>query len=106
MAARRCCCLWQDMVFVHLAGAQGLAAQADQEPLGGFYPTDAWLPLTPVTHRQHMALPPDAPPGDYQLLVGLYDPATDSACPAADRRSSGRRLSGRHRPGRRRRILS
>jgi hypothetical protein len=68
-------------VFVHLAGAQGLAAQADQEPLGGFYPTDAWLPLAPVTDSYALALPPDIAPGDYQLLVGLYDGATGQRLP-------------------------
>jgi hypothetical protein len=67
--------------FVHLAGAQGLAAQADREPLGGFYPTNAWLLHTPVTDHYDLALPPDLPPGEYQLLVGLYDPATGQRLP-------------------------
>ena len=33
-------------VFMHLLDSSGqLAAQADQEPFGGFYPTDRWLQL-------------------------------------------------------------
>ena len=67
--------------FVHLAGPQGLAAQRDQEPLGGFYPTDAWLLHTPVTDSYDLALPPDLPPGDYQLLVGFYDAASGQRLP-------------------------
>jgi hypothetical protein len=68
-------------MFVHLAGPQGLAAQRDQEPLGGFYPTDAWLLHAPVTDSYALALPPEVPPGDYQLLVGLYDPETGQRLP-------------------------
>jgi hypothetical protein len=68
-------------VFVHLAGAQGLAAQIDQEPFGGFYPTDAWLPLTPVMDSYALTLPAGLAAGDYQLLVGFYDPTTGQRLP-------------------------
>ena len=68
-------------MFVHLAGAQGLAAQRDQEPLLGFFPTDAWLLNTPLTDSFDLALPPDLAAGSYQLWVGLYDPATGQRLP-------------------------
>lgn len=68
-------------MFVHLAGPQGLAAQRDQELLQGFYPTNAWLPLAPVSDRYALELPAGLATGDYQLLVGLYDPVTGERLP-------------------------
>ncbi len=69
-------------VFVHLLGPDGApAAQGDQEPLGGFYPTDAWLPNVPVDDEYTLALPAGLAPGTYRLVVGLYDPATGERLP-------------------------
>ncbi len=34
--------------FVHVVGPDGLVAQHDQEALGGFFPTSAWLLGVPV----------------------------------------------------------
>ncbi|MFO7633929.1 MAG: hypothetical protein R6W76_15395, partial [Caldilinea sp.] len=62
--------------FVHLVGADGLAAQYDQEPFGGFYPTSDWVQDVAVTDAYPLALPDDLPAGAYQLFAGLYDPAT------------------------------
>lgn len=55
---------------------QRLVAQVDKQPLGGGYPTPAWLPQQPVIDRADLSLPTDLPPGSYQLAVGLYDLAT------------------------------
>ncbi len=62
-------------VFVHLLNAGGqLAAQNDSEPGSGFLPTDAWSPGGERIDDLHgIYLPPDLPPGDYTLWVGLYD---------------------------------
>ena len=69
-------------VFMHLLDSAGqLVAQADQEPFGGFYPTDRWLPGVAVTDMHSLALPPALPPGGYTLLVGLYDPGTGARLP-------------------------
>ncbi len=69
-------------VFVHLLGPDGApAAQGDQEPLGGFYPTDAWVPNVPVDDEYTLALPAELAPGTYRLVVGLYDPATGERLP-------------------------
>jgi hypothetical protein len=68
-------------MFVHLVGPEGLVAQSDQEPLHGFYPSDAWLLRVPVADSYELALPPDLAAGDYQLLAGLYDPASGQRVP-------------------------
>ncbi|HXF64675.1 MAG TPA: hypothetical protein VNK95_23805, partial [Caldilineaceae bacterium] len=70
--------------FVHLVGPDGaLAAQADQPPLGGFWPTSAWPPGQQVADTFVLALPADAPPGEYRFVTGLYDPATVTRLPVS-----------------------
>lgn len=66
-------------VFTHLLGAaynpvtQGpLWAQDDQIPLEGAYPTCTWLPNLPFADTYTLDIPPETPPGDYQLLTGMY----------------------------------
>ncbi len=71
--------------FVHLVGADGLAAQYDQEPFGGFYPTTDWVQNAAVTDDYPLALPDDLPAGTYQLFAGLYDPATGQRLARLDR---------------------
>jgi hypothetical protein len=65
-------------VFAQLLGPAGeLRAQHDSIPHEGGYPTVWWLPGEVVTDAFTLELPPDAPPGaTYQLIAGLYDPAT------------------------------
>jgi hypothetical protein len=67
--------------FVHVLGPNGLVAQSDREPFGGFFPTSAWLQGVPVTDSYALPLPLDLPAGDYQILVGLYDPVTGQRLP-------------------------
>ena len=64
-------------VFVHLLGA-GLepVAQGDGPPLMGDYPTTMWAPGEVIADPHSVALPADLPPGQYRLLVGMYDLAT------------------------------
>ena len=69
-------------VFMHFIGPNGTpAAQGDQEPWGGAYPTNAWLQGVPAADKYHLALPADLPGGEYKLVVGLYDPATQQRLP-------------------------
>jgi len=64
-------------VFVHLVDQGGkLWAQGDSVPVGGMYPTSAWLPGQLIEDRHVIQVDPAAPPGSYRVLVGLYDPAT------------------------------
>ncbi len=68
--------------FVHLIGPDGgLAAQVDKPPLDGFLPTSTWVPGQRVVDAFVLAIPTDAPPGDYQLVTGFYDPATVARLP-------------------------
>ena len=61
-------------VFLHLLDANGnLVAQSDSEPSGGSQATSAWQPSQSINDNHGILLPADLPPGDYQLVVGLYD---------------------------------
>jgi hypothetical protein len=63
-------------VFAHLLDAQGnKVAQLDWQPhdAAGPLPMSAWIPDRPVVDTQTLALPPDLPPGEYTLQIGVYD---------------------------------
>lgn len=61
-------------VFLHLLDANGqLVAQRDSEPGGGIVPTTDWVPGEQVSDNHGILLPAALPPGDYQLVMGLYD---------------------------------
>lgn len=62
-------------VFVHLVGADGkIASQFDGEPGDGLNPTTSWSAQDGVfPDRYGVLVPVDAPPGAYELLIGLYD---------------------------------
>jgi hypothetical protein len=64
-------------VSVHLLGDDGhIAAQADGEPMNGLLPTDAWEVGEIVEDRHLVHLPPDLPPGEYTLAIGMYQAQT------------------------------
>ncbi|MEW5956922.1 MAG: hypothetical protein AB1801_04305 [Chloroflexota bacterium] len=52
-----------------------LASSFDSPPLAGAYPTSTWLPGQTIFDPRRVPLA-GVPPGDYRLLVGLYDPVT------------------------------
>jgi len=61
-------------VFVQLLNEGGvLVAQRDAEPVGNTFPTTAWTPGETVVDNHGLPLPDDLPPGEYQLIVGLYN---------------------------------
>jgi hypothetical protein len=85
--------LWQALeetdadhkVFVHLIDREGqLAAQRDSEPVGGSRPTSTWAAGEPIKDRVGLLLPVDLPPGLYELVVGMYHPATLERLPVFD----------------------
>jgi len=77
-------------VFVHLLGPDGqLVAQQDAEPQGGGWPTTHWLPGEMLVDDYALAVPADAPPGDYALAVGMYRLDNMERLPAVD--SQGQR---------------
>ena len=64
-------------VFVHLVDGNGTVwGQHDSVPMNGTYPTTLWQPGEFVTDAHQLTLPPDLPPGDYELEVGLYQVET------------------------------
>ena len=70
-------------VFVHMLNADGeIVSQADGRPLNGDWPTSAWEPGNPVHDPRRLAYSSALPPGEYNILVGLYDPATGLRAPA------------------------
>jgi 4-amino-4-deoxy-L-arabinose transferase-like glycosyltransferase len=64
------------VVFVHVIDSSGvLWAQHDSEPGGGLLPMPSWEPGESIDDRFAIQLPPDIPPGEYELRIGLYHPA-------------------------------
>jgi hypothetical protein len=59
---------------IQLRDAAGQTVAADlAAPQGGFYPTWRWRPGERVTEQRSIALPPELPPGVYQLVVQVHD---------------------------------
>lgn len=61
-------------VFVHFIGPDGqLWGQSDKVRPAAYFPTDRW-PLNRYFRDEHLpTLRPDAPPGEYKLVAGLWD---------------------------------
>ena len=70
--------------FLHLIGPDGHRwAQADLSVTGAdLVPTSEWAPDTVALDKAHLAIPAGTPPGDYGLLIGVYDSATGDRLPA------------------------
>lgn len=64
-------------LFLQLLNLDGaLVAQHDGPPNGGYTPTSGWTPGQQITSRRALILPEKISPGDYQLIAGLYNPAS------------------------------
>ncbi len=71
-------------VFVQLLSIDGgVIAQTNSPPVGGYEPTSRWQPGQSIASRHGLLIPPDAPPGDYRLICGLFNPVTGQRLPAA-----------------------
>ena len=71
-------------VFTHLLGpakSDGSTVWAgdDAQPGQGSVPTTTWSPGDLILDEYQLQLPADAPPSEYSIEVGLYDPAAGSA---------------------------
>ena len=65
------------MLFAHLIDPNGLrAAQVDLP-----HNTSAWRPERYVTTEAPLAVPSDAPPGTYRVVIGMYELATGDRLP-------------------------
>jgi len=77
-------------VFAHLLGGHNpstggpLWVGHDAQPDLGHYPTTSWQPGEVILDWHPLAVPADAPPGEYQLEAGLYLLATMVRLPATD----------------------
>lgn len=71
-------------VSVQLLDAQGaMRWQADRVPAEGFWPTNTWQPGQTVRDLYTLHLPSDQPPGEYRVIVAMYDWRTGKRLPAA-----------------------
>jgi len=82
-------------VFVQLVGTQynsktngPLWAGHDSEPLDGGYPTMQWFVDVPIADPHLLAIPSDAPPGDYELWAGMYTQPDIKRLPVYDRQGN------------------
>ncbi|MFZ5916092.1 MAG: DUF2723 domain-containing protein [Chloroflexota bacterium] len=72
-------------IFVHLLGPDGLShGQVDVWPHDGTFPTSAWPVGEVIIDRYRVPLEADAPPGDYQIEVGVYLLRTMARLPLLD----------------------
>lgn len=53
----------------------------DQAPFGGRFPTSDWVRGMVVKDTWTLTLPEDMPPGEYRVITGLYDQATQEREP-------------------------
>lgn len=64
-------------VFVHVeVEGEGIWGQSDEAPACGAQSTKEWEPGEVVVDGHTLRIDPSTPPGEYPLLVGLYDPMT------------------------------
>jgi len=60
-------------VFTHLLDPMGqMHSQKDNQPQGGMYPTHLWDERERIQDEYELTIAPDAPPGAYQIAVGMY----------------------------------
>jgi len=61
-------------IFTQLLGPDfQLHGQVDRQPLSGHFPTSRWMPGQKLFDKFVVDVSETAPPGEYTLLVGLYD---------------------------------
>ncbi len=66
-------------VFIHMVYGNeegGLAVQSDGIPVSGTRPTTSWKPDEVIEDRQVLVLPGTLVPGQYKVVLGLYDPSS------------------------------
>jgi hypothetical protein len=72
-------------VFVQAIGEGGAkAGQIDRLPCSGGCPTTTWRAGDLVGERYDLDILPDAPPGSYRLIGGMYHLATGERLPLVD----------------------
>ncbi len=59
-------------------------AQKDNQPVDGFYATTRWEQGEIIRDQYDLLISPDAPPGEYQIEVGMYLAETEERLPVVD----------------------
>lgn len=73
------------IIFVHLVDAHETTwTQGDREPANGWFRTDRWNAGDIIPDRYTLELPENIPPGEYQILVGLYNAANGERLRTSD----------------------
>jgi hypothetical protein len=71
-------------IFVQLRNANNnTVASADHTPFLGAVPTSRWLPGAVIKDVTYLDIPPNLPPGEYRLAIGLYRPDTGQRLPVS-----------------------
>lgn len=79
-------------VFAHVADSGGkIWGQRDGVPVEGARPTNSWRIGEIIADTYQIPLKPETPPGDYQMLVGMYDLISMQRLAASD--AAGQRLA-------------
>jgi len=65
-------------ILAHLGGPNGLIATGD----GLAVPAEVWLPGDIIAQTHDFAIPPETPPGDYTLYLGMYSVVSGEREPA------------------------
>jgi len=72
-------------VFTHLLDPSGqMRGQKDNQPQSGMYPTHLWDEGEQIQDEYELTIASDAPPGAYQIAVGMYYLPTLERLPAVD----------------------
>ncbi len=72
-------------VFVHLLDDQGqIRGQRDQVPAAEGRPTTSWVASEIITDTYQVPLAEGAPPGEYRIAIGMYNPTTGEHLPLRD----------------------
>jgi hypothetical protein len=72
-------------VFVHLVDQDSVTvSQHDGQPMQGFYPTSRWDVGDTVRDEFDLAVDTSVPPGQYQLVAGMYLLSTGERLPVLD----------------------
>ena len=63
--------------------ANQIIAQMDSEPGGGAHPTTSWTPGKAILDGAGLPIPLATPPGQYPLILAVYDPASGQRLPVS-----------------------
>ncbi len=75
-------------VFVQLLDSdRQWVAGADAPPINNFYPTSFWQPGDTIEDVHWLTIPARLPPGEYPVLIGLYEPDSGIRLPRLDSRT-------------------